>query len=323
MSYAYYVDVRPSNFVNIQDIALLASKYMKSVSIQDPITAQFDVRPSGFINIQDISLVASFFMEPAPNPPAKALAGPVSETPVFDGIGHAVVGLRNVPVRVRRGEPVSFDLAVEEAINLAALQFDLVFDRPGFEVEHVTLAELFQADGHSAFLVGPKESENGMRISYGAAILGREEGVTGAGRLATIEMTSDVSGPFRIHLDNVLATDALGNLIPVQVKAPSVVPGEYFLSQNYPNPFNPRTTLRFGIPTEGDAESQMVRATLQIYNVRGQLVRSLVDEDRVPGMYLATWDGMDSAGTPVASGVYFCFFRAGQFRAVNRMVLLK
>jgi hypothetical protein len=88
------------------------------------------------------------------------------------------------------------------------------------------------------------------------------------------------------------------------------------LSQNTPNPFNPSTTIRFSLPA-----SQ--RVGLAVYAANGALVRMLVDEDRPRGTHDVTWDGRDSAGNPVGSGVYFYRLIAGKFTDSRKMVLLK
>jgi hypothetical protein len=102
------------------------------------------------------------------------------------------------------------------------------------------------------------------------------------------------------------------------VETPVAAP--HRLHPNYPNPFNPSTHVRYDV---GGQPGERVRVRIAIYDVRGALVRSLVDADRVPGSYLATWDGLADSGTQAASGVYFCSMRAGDFVASRRMVLLK
>jgi flagellar hook assembly protein FlgD len=62
---------------------------------------------------------------------------------------------------------------------------------------------------------------------------------------------------------------------------------------------------------------------LAIYDVRGHLVRALVDGDRAPGAYRIVWNGRDDLGRPAASGVYFYRIEAGEFRETKRMVLIK
>ena len=88
------------------------------------------------------------------------------------------------------------------------------------------------------------------------------------------------------------------------------------LSQNAPNPFNPSTTIRFTLPASE-------RVGLAVYSADGALVRMLVDETRERGTHDISWDGRDSAGNPVGSGVYFYRLTAGKFTDSRKMVLLK
>ena len=95
-----------------------------------------------------------------------------------------------------------------------------------------------------------------------------------------------------------------------------VLPTVYELSQNYPNPFNPETTIKFSL-----AESQYV--SIKIYNMLGQEVRTLMNEQRNQGSYNVLWNGKDNNGNQVSSGTYIYRIRAGEFVSTKKMVLLK
>lgn len=95
------------------------------------------------------------------------------------------------------------------------------------------------------------------------------------------------------------------------------IPQEYSLNQNYPNPFNPQTTLRFTIP-----KSELIE--LKVFNIQGQLIRTLVNEVKPAGSYQATWNGENETGIAQASGIYFYRLKAGtQFVETKPMVLLR
>jgi len=94
------------------------------------------------------------------------------------------------------------------------------------------------------------------------------------------------------------------------------VPKTYELQQNYPNPFNAGSEIRFALP-------QQSHVRLEIYNVLGAKIRTLVDEARKPGRYKVHWDGRDAAGQPVPSGIYLYRLDAGDFSAQKRMLLVK
>jgi hypothetical protein len=94
------------------------------------------------------------------------------------------------------------------------------------------------------------------------------------------------------------------------------IPKAYNLAQNFPNPFNPVTTIRFDVKDRG-------HVSLKIYNVAGQLVKTLVDEVKDASSYAIHWDGTNNIGTEVASGVYFYEMESGNFRKTMKMVLLR
>ena len=94
------------------------------------------------------------------------------------------------------------------------------------------------------------------------------------------------------------------------------VPTTFALSQNYPNPFNPVTTMNFDLPVKA-------HVTITIFNVLGQRIRTLVDQDLAAGRYTEEWNGSGDDGTKVASGIYFYKIEAGSFVATKKMMLLK
>ena len=119
----------------------------------------------------------------------------------------------------------------------------------------------------------------------------------------------------------------MGDMIPVGVvplSTPNIMykagdghadqpglPTQFALHQNYPNPFNPSTEISFSLP-----EACAVR--LEVYNVLGQRVASLVDGRMDAGAHTVTWDA-----TEVSSGVYLYHLQAGEFSETRKMMLLK
>jgi len=95
------------------------------------------------------------------------------------------------------------------------------------------------------------------------------------------------------------------------------LPGITFAASNYPNPFNPVTTIKYSLPKAGHLQ-------LSIYNVRGQLVKTLINGPRPAGAnQTIIWDGTDNLGSAVASGVYFYEARAGGDVRIGKITLLK
>lgn len=94
------------------------------------------------------------------------------------------------------------------------------------------------------------------------------------------------------------------------------LPYVFALSPNYPNPFNPTTTISFEIPEAG-----LVK--VEIFNILGQRVKSLVSDYKAPGRYSVIWDGRNEAGQEVSSGVYFYRLQESERTDIRKMLLLK
>jgi hypothetical protein len=125
-------------------------------------------------------------------------------------------------------------------------------------------------------------------------------------------ITFDFNDPV---ITNVISNTIKANPCPVtDVDGPK--PLSNYLGAVHPNPFNPATSIDFGL-----AVTQ--RVTIAIYNVRGELVRTLLSEDRPAGQYSVVWDGRNESGDIVASGVYLSRMTAGSFSDVKKMVMLK
>ncbi len=85
---------------------------------------------------------------------------------------------------------------------------------------------------------------------------------------------------------------------------------------NYPNPFNPTTTIAFSVPTAGNI-------TVEVFNIKGQKVKSLLDERMEKGEYTVTWHGDDEKGKPCSSGVYLYKMKTGDHCETKKMIMMK
>jgi hypothetical protein len=140
----------------------------------------------------------------------------------------------------------------------------------------------------------------------------------------------------------VSACDKEGNLMGIRkiYKEHSNLPKGYTLSQNYPNPFNPVTSIQYAVGSrqieaadgglvlsevEGrrTADNSAQHVTLKVYNILGQLVKTLVNEEKLPGGYQVIWDAKDQNGEEVSSGIYFYRFESGKYVETKKMILLK
>lgn len=110
-------------------------------------------------------------------------------------------------------------------------------------------------------------------------------------------------------------TSVLAIATDIDIDTPEL-PDTYTLSQNYPNPFNPSTSIDFSLPVAGEV-------TLEVINLLGQRVITLVDKELSAGSYTVEWDSRNSAGESVASGVYFYRLSTDGYAKSRKMLLLK
>ncbi len=118
--------------------------------------------------------------------------------------------------------------------------------------------------------------------------------------------TPAVNGPRTLTVD----------LTAVGVEVGPEIPDVFALHQNYPNPFNPITTINYDIP-------ELSQVRIDIYNLLGQKVRTLINGEHAPAYYQVRWDGTTDAGATVASGLYIYRIEANEFSAIRKLVIMK
>jgi hypothetical protein len=124
-----------------------------------------------------------------------------------------------------------------------------------------------------------------------------------------------------ITLDQLIAASPQADALPVTITTErsrvSTLPTSFSLGENRPNPFNPSTTIAFEVP-------QTAHVTLTIYNVLGQEVVRLLNEQRLPGRYEVVWNGRNAQGVGVSTGIYMYRLTSSTgFAEAKRMTLLK
>jgi hypothetical protein len=105
-------------------------------------------------------------------------------------------------------------------------------------------------------------------------------------------------------------TTSLGNESQIGIN------NNFKLEQNYPNPFNPSTKIDYNVPSTNNVK-------INIYNSNGELLRTLLNEEQNSGERSVTWNGKDSNGNIVSSGVYFYQIQIGELAAAKKMILLR
>lgn len=120
---------------------------------------------------------------------------------------------------------------------------------------------------------------------------------------------------FGVAIDEILVTGVPATGVHDHGEGMSVPQG-YRLHTPYPNPFNAQATVRYTLPRQAQLR-------IEIYNLRGQLVRTLVDGILPAGEHITSWNGTDSSGQMTASGLYLCRLQAEGLSLCEKMILLR
>lgn len=323
----YLVDMM-DNTVDLKDYMLFRAAWGMSASddingdgMVDATDAQIflqsDINDDGMVGLADYEMLIMSWGKTAANGPASkplVLAPGVNENAEFSlSLGSE---------RVIAGEMVAVDVSLANVAALMGYGFTLNYETDNFEFVSVAPADedLLKSTGGETPLFhhiagdGQVEVVNGM--VNGSAISGGGDIVR-----FVFRVLREFEDNARFEIANGLVFDPtnLSNLAVVAgVLELQSTPREFALHQNFPNPFNPDTTIKYDLAESADV-------TLQIYNVLGQVVRTLVaSEAQNAGRYQIRWNGMDDRGVPVSSGIYFYQIAAdGKFSDVRKLMLLK
>ena len=296
--------------------------------IASPQLPPWDVNQDGVVDIFDLVLVGIHFGEDYRT--IKAIAS-LSETGVFsDEKTNVRIDVQN-KVGLQGMRLLRVDINTEPVEDLYGCQFDLAFDPKVLKVVGTQSGDLLAQDGASTYWhVSKIDNQTGRIVGATYVRKATKKGINASGTLATVifEVKDfNISGATRLRLSNVNLADADARLIKAVTKSTLLnweellMPEKSRSLQNYPNPFNPETWLPYQLAKEAGV-------TIRIFNIQGQLIRTLNIGPRETGLYLskeraAYWNGRNEFGESVASGMYYYSIRAGDFTAARKMLLVK
>ncbi|MEP0829020.1 MAG: T9SS type A sorting domain-containing protein [bacterium] len=293
-------DVNMNCGVNILDASYLIFYLYKGGVVPNPLFMG-DVNCNGNINILDVSYLLAFLYKNGPAPvccvPGMSLSTPPKQC-------ACVKGERSVPggTITLTSESGQNALVLRNSIGLSGLELIL-------KATNRETVELKSAiDG-----IELHWSQNGDEIR--AALIDLSGLATiDAGERKIIEVIGD------IEIVSVLGADENSNGVSFEIvnqaTKEELLPKVYSLEQNRPNPFNPATTIEFSLPRASDV-------SLEVYNIAGQKIATLVNTRLEAGNHTVNWDSKSTSGEPLASGIYLYRLKADTFVETKKMVLLK
>jgi|GEM_PF-7061946 len=218
------------------------------------------------------------------------------------------------------------DIYVEGVSNLGAFQFDLIYDSTYVHLDTLYRREFFSSTGRSAvsmpMTIDKTTTAPLHRATFGAYSFGTMLGPNGTGILVTALFSIWKDGA-NLQLKNVLLADISGQTLfsgagesgnfRVRVAGQSsiLLPIDFRLQQNFPNPFNHQTVIPFFLNKPG-------QATLKIYNLLGECIATLLDDELSAGEHRIVWHARQNV-----SGVYYYRLRFDQVSQLNKMMLLR
>ena len=289
------------------------------------IDARGDINLNGIPNeVADAVMLTNYFIE-GPTAFDNHYEGSVAASDVnADGIALSIGDLVYL-IRIITGDALPYAKPVASA---EPAQLSLLVNHTAASLAVNSAADLgagYFVINHTGYTVSPPQLINGasdMTLKYSD-----ENGIL---KVLVYSMEKDhkiaagsqhllvipISGQGTLTIQDAQLADYFGRLIPVETAGPAPMPSAYALHQNYPNPFNATTRIIYELP-------QPAQVKLEIINVLGQTVATVIDRYESAGIHSAEWSGTDGQGHPVASGIYLYRMTAGGFTAEKKMVLMK
>lgn len=265
------------------------------------------------IDFSDFLIFTQNFGRTAVDAPSIRLTKPVSRP----GANSAAELTLGVAGEARMGEDLTLVADLAQAVSVKGWGMTVSFDPSRYDFINASAPSAgLLASGGSEPLFLVQEQDGQVTIT---SALTDDSGAEGSGSLAvlTFRPKGEIEDARFDILEGVLFdADLLSNPMAVEALNVRPVPGTFALNQNFPNPFNPETTISYDLAAGS-------RVELQVYNVMGQVVRTLVSEEQPAGRYRIQWSGDDAFGRQVASGIYFYRIQTESNQAVRKLMLLK
>jgi hypothetical protein len=298
--------------VDLYDLSYFSSAYGKVYP--DPLyDACVDYKlATGVIDINDFSTFSQHYLHQL----GDACGGQGS--PPRWASSDASVRLVGTPVADRTNGTIGLEVGLQRAEDAVAAV--MIFDIQSANCDFIEWIASGEFDGQVVATTVDRDNRQQLFV-FAAKNPGAAGDMSQLGKM----IIKNIDEEKEFNLENLRMTrgdllDGDGNQLTfegIEVQESQTPVIRNYLAQNHPNPFNPTTTIGYSV-------KENVKVSLRIYNVKGQLVRTLVDEVATPGItYHAIWNGMDNAGEKVSTGVYFYRIAAGDFVETKKMVLLK
>ncbi len=300
------------NYVNSVDFSLMGTTYWKShgeggylnyCDVGPTADLSTDALPTtdDKVDFEDLMMFAINFTTVTFAPPGDMAGMPAVEFPRLvlkvDEVGEEATDLVTARIYLKGNSRM-----------VKGLHSAVSYDADGLELVSVARGELLTGQSDPVFM---ERLDGTSRVQVDCAVLGRRATIRGSGEVAVLtyravgtvrEMPRLVAVDLRDRLNRVIEND-----VPMEPgdSEPGMTLTRTFDLKATPNPFSGRTRIELSLPRAG-------RVSVQVYDVSGRLVRTLIDGPLSAGSHHVTWDGRSESGERVAPGVYLSIARTGE-----------
>ena len=295
--------------VDFDDFFIFADHFGLT-SESDMYEAAFDIIPNEVIDVDDFFAFAESF--------GKEVAGIGKAVPTRAGLNsEARFYIDNAAAELPRvGEEMALLVSLEDYIEVRGYGLTVEYDNRYLEFVEPRVESNPLGEGALALPQVVSNGDGELHIAaFGETVSEGDLGLTLVFRsVQEIEesLVEIMAGGIQ---DGSYGLNRISDPVSVRIETR---PEVYALENNYPNPFNPETTLKYQLPDANEV-------TLEVFNMLGQVVRTLVDREfQNAGRYTYQWDATNDSGQPLSSGIYFYRVTAGgEFQSHKKMLLLK
>lgn len=314
-----YVDsvgaVWPNNTIDAADISRIQTAFLStsaSAKWNDGANNYkwADINQDNVVEVDDLSMATANATSSGAQPVYKPANMPALMNADADFM------FLNTPSELVAGRSYTIQVVGTNMQQIRAYYVDMNYNSDMLQYSEISKGDFIRTDSYSFPVlsegsVGLTNSANGDAMFSGDGVIAEVTFIARNNGAFTPDMLSFES--VSLVNANFIKETVLGEEV---TGVAEVIPAEFALSQNSPNPFNPTTTIEFSVPQNG-------HVTLNVYDILGRHVRTLVDGAYNPGRHAIVWDAKNDRGDMVSTGVYFYVLKAGNMRDTKKMTLIK
>jgi len=224
----------------------------------------------------------------------------------------ATLTFSSEPIQGKAGEKVILQLLATNCSDIIAMNFTLEFNARVFKALDVLTPTLPEN-----WLIAYNIKHSQIKVALaGSKTIAAEDAIVNLEFELLEQGTYETKNLITIQQASIYEIENKINKPFEEYTFGAPMPEQFNLSQNYPNPFNSQPLIQYQVPSS-------IRVTLKVYNHLGQEIKTIVDEEKAPGLYESIWNGCDNNELQVSSGIYFCRIQAGEFMMVRKMLFFR